>query len=59
MMIEDLAWNAKAEKQTNVILLDFSKAFDKVNHSKLLWKPYHYGIKDKVLSWIQAFLGGY
>ena len=29
MMIEDLARNANARKQTDVILLDFSKAFDK------------------------------
>ena len=28
MMIEDLARNASAGKQTDVILLDFSKAFD-------------------------------
>ena len=57
MMIEDLARNANARKQTDVILLDFSKAFDKVNHSKLLWKLHNYGIRGKVLSWIQAFLG--
>ena len=57
MMIEDLARNANGRKQTDVILLDFSKAFDKVNHSKLLWKLHNYGIRGKVLSWIQAFLG--
>ena len=38
------------------ILLDFSKAFDKVNHSKLLWKP-QYGIRVRELDWIRAFLG--
>ena len=32
-------------------------AFDKVNHSKFLWKLHQYGIRGKVLSWIQAFLG--
>ena len=57
MMIEDLARNASAGNQTDVILLDFSKAFDKVSHSKLLWKLHQYGIRGKVLSWIQAFLG--
>ena len=57
VMTEDLARNASAGNQTDVLLLDFSKAFDKVSHSKLLWKLYQYGIRGKVLSWIQAFLG--
>ena len=57
MMIEDLARNVSAGNQTDVILPDFSKAFDKVSHSKLLWKMHQYGIRGKVLSWIQAFLG--
>ena len=38
MLIEDLARSASVGKQTDIILLDFSKAFDKVNHSKLpIW----------------------
>ena len=44
-------------KQTDIILLDFSKAFDKVNHSKLLWKLHQYGIRGRELAWIRAFLG--
>ena len=50
MMIEDLARNANARKHTDAILIDFSKAFDKVNHSKLLWKLHTYGIRGKELS---------
>ena len=57
MLIEDLARNASVGKQTDIILLDFSKAFDKVNHSKLLWKLHQYGIRGHVLSWVRAFLG--
>ena len=57
MLIEDLARNASVGKQTNIILLDLSKAFNKVNHSKLLWKLHQYGIHGRELVWIRAFLG--
>ena len=32
MLVEDLARNLSKGKQTDLVLLDFSKAFDKVNH---------------------------
>ena len=57
MLFEDHARNTSVGKQTDLILLDFSKAFDKVNHSKLIWKLHQYGIRGNALSWIQAFLG--
>ena len=57
MLFEDLARNMSVGKQTDLILLDFSKAFDKVNHSKLIWKLHQYWIRGNALSWIQAFLG--
>ena len=56
MLVEDLARGASRGKQTDLILLDFSKAFDKVNHSKLIWKLHQYGIRSNVLHWVQAFL---
>ena len=40
----------------DVIYLDFSKAFDKVDHIVLLKKILHLGIKDNVLNWIKCFL---
>ena len=43
-------------KQTDLILLDFSKAFDKVAHEKLQ-KLHHCGIRGEPLKWIKAFLG--
>ena len=54
--IEDIARKSSPGKQTYLILLDFSKAFDKVNHLKLLWKLLSYGIRNTTLRWIQAFL---
>ena len=53
-----LARKASMGKQIYLILLDFSKAFDKVNHSKLILKLQKYGIRGNVLGWVRAFLDG-
>ena len=53
---QDLADSYKRKKQVDMILLDFSKAFDKVSHKRLLLKLSHYGIQDQTLDWIKAFL---
>ena len=42
--------------QTDLIIMDFSKAFDKVSHRRLLYKLKYYGIQTHTLNWIQAFL---
>ena len=55
-LIEDLMRNCTAGSQTDLVLLDFSKAFDKVSHQKLLLKLHRYGIRGPTLRWIQAFL---
>ena len=57
MLIEDLERNASVDKQTDIILLEFSKAFDKVNHSKLLWKLHQHGMRGRELVWIRTFIG--
>ena len=44
--------------QIDSILLDFSKAFDKVDHRGLLLKLKTYGIQGKQLKWIESFLIG-
>ena len=56
MLVDELAKNMQAKKQTDLILLDFSKAFDKVAHEKLLLKLHFYGIRGNTLNWIKDFL---
>ena len=41
---------------SDVIYLDYAKAFDKVDHEILLKKLYSYGIKGKFYDWIKDFL---
>jgi hypothetical protein len=41
-----------------VLIMDFAKAFDKVNHSLLVHKIHQYGIRGKVNSWIKNGLSG-
>ena len=38
------------------VFLDFKKAFDKVSHSKLLYKLHQMGFNDNLLLWIESFI---
>lgn len=44
------------KQATDVIYLDFSKAFDSVPHKRLILKLSSLGIRGSVLRWIQSFL---
>ena len=54
----EISENLEKGKQTDVLVMDFAKAFDKVNHNLLLHKLHHYGIQGRTNRWIQAFLQG-
>ena len=43
-------------RQVDVVILDFSKAFDTVPHRKLLHKLDAYGIRGPLHTWIATFL---
>ena len=38
--------------RTDVVYLDFSKAFDSIDHALLLDKLYNLGVRSMLLSWI-------
>ena len=54
--IRDFAESINDKDQTDAILLDFSKAFDKVDHKLLLSKLSSYGISNSLLAWLKSFL---
>ena len=54
--ISDLTNNMEENKQTDVLITDFSKAFDKVGHQRLLQKLHHCGIRGQNNRWIANFL---
>ena len=53
----ELTTKAISQKESmDVLYLDFAKAFDKVPHQRLIHKLAQYGIQNKMLNWIKAFL---
>ena len=54
--VHDWATTLEHRGQTDVVLLDFSKAFDKVSHHHLSVKLDFYGIRGSTQHWINAFL---
>jgi hypothetical protein len=54
--IDDVTLNMENGKQTDILVMDFSKAFDKVSHSLLLHKLHYYCIQGELNSWIENLL---
>ena len=54
--LNDWTINFEEGVQTDVIYLDFAKAFDTVPHKRLLIKLKNCGIRGNALNWIRSFL---
>ena len=48
----------RGHKQTDLIIMDFAKAFDKVPHRRLFHKLEYYGIRGSTHKWINSWLSG-
>ena len=51
-----MTWCPNDGFQTDVLVMDFSKAFDKVGHQRLLEKITRYGITGPTRRWVAQFL---
>ena len=58
VMINEISQALNSGEHVVGIFLDFSKAFDTVNHSILLKKLYYYGIRGNALEWFESYLSG-
>jgi hypothetical protein len=55
-LAHELADNLHNGIQTDLVILDFSKAIDKVPHRKLLMKMDNYRIRGTTWRWVESFL---
>ena len=56
MILEDWTRAIQRNSYSDVIYLDFSKAFDTVPHKWLLHKLLSYGVQGSLLTWMTSFL---
>ena len=50
-----MAASIDKKTQTDKVIFDFSKAFDRVPHQRLVKKNHHYGIHGNSYHWIASF----
>jgi hypothetical protein len=54
--IETAARSLDKKEQVDMLILDFSKAFDTVPHQRLINKMEHYGIRGNIHRWVSSLL---
>ena len=54
--LQDWNYNSDSGTATDVIYIDFRKAFDSVSHSKLIQKLYTFSFCNNTINWIKCFL---
>ena len=58
-IISNLDWALNCgHKQTDLIIMDFAKAFDKVPHRRLLHNLDYYEIRGPTHKWVNSWLSG-
>ena len=55
-IVEEIQYALDQHHQADLIMLDFSKAFDTVPHNRLLHKLKFYGIREKTHEWLSIWL---
>ena len=58
-LVDQIFEDFEKNKYTLGVFLDFSKAFDTVDHSLLLRKLWLYGITDRNYAWIKSYLSNH
>lgn len=57
-IIDDILAGEDVGEGSILVLLDFSRAFDTINHNLLLSKLSYYGFNNEALKWFTSYLGG-
>ena len=55
-IIDELLFNLDSDRVSGMILIDYCKTFDMVDHSILLQKLQAYGFDNKLLIWFRSYL---